>query len=116
MDPHTVRVSLVIRRLSLPLKCLAELRCFDCDVILKWHQPDLGAPDRILGACSACGRWHLLDVSIEADDALFLLIPDGDHLRNAFPILCPADDGDSDQHRAVASDHSAKLGKLPSLD
>ena len=43
------------------------------------HQPDINAPERLLGTCDDCGSWHLID----QDRAVTVLLPDADGLRNA---------------------------------
>ena len=100
MQPRTVTVSLRIESLPLPPEDFAELRCFACGVNLNWHQPDLGSPCRMLGICLGCGRWFLLDLTLDADDSLLVLLPDGPQLRNVLSIaLRRSRDCDQDQPR-----------------
>jgi hypothetical protein len=53
--------------------------CLACGESLVLHQPDLNAPERLLGTCDACGAWHLVD----ADRGVTVLLPHADGLRNA---------------------------------
>ena len=35
--------------------------CPICDSLLMIHQPDEGSPDQLLGTCTECGSWFLID-------------------------------------------------------
>jgi len=52
--------------------------CLACGELLSIHQPDVNAPERLLGTCDACGAWHLVD----ADRGVTVLLPDQDGLRD----------------------------------
>ncbi len=54
-------------------------RCLACGESLLIHQPDINAPERLLGTCDDCGSWHLIDW----DRAVAVLLPDADGLRSA---------------------------------
>ncbi len=53
--------------------------CQGCDAPLSIHQPDLNAPERLLGTCGGCGSWYLID----CDRDIIVLLPDTVGLRNA---------------------------------
>ena len=53
--------------------------CLACGESLVLHQPDIKAPERLLGTCDDCGAWHLID----ADRGVTVLLPDADGLRDA---------------------------------
>ncbi len=78
-EQETVLISLVISRLSTDHDLVGGAPCLDCGEPLSIHQPDLNAPERLLGTCDACGAWHLID----ADRAVTVLLPDADGLRIA---------------------------------
>ena len=82
MHHRTVSVPLAIGNLSSPLKSLALVRCLRCGVTLDWHQPDPGAPDRILGICVSCGRWHLMGMMPDEEGAVLVLLPDALQLQD----------------------------------
>ena len=56
-----------------------ETLCLACGEPLLLHQPDVNAPQRLLGTCDTCGAWHMID----CDQAITVLLPDADGLRNA---------------------------------
>lgn len=74
-------VSFEIRPLDVNSWPPAGCACLGCGSRLDWSQPSSHAPDRLLGACSRCGEWHLLEVSVESRDALLALLPGGGRLR-----------------------------------
>ena len=39
-----------------------EILCGHCQEPLDRHQPDDDQPDRLLGTCSQCGEWYLMDL------------------------------------------------------
>jgi hypothetical protein len=53
--------------------------CLACGESLVLHQPDVNAPERLLGTCDDCGAWHLID----AERGMTVLLPDADGLRDA---------------------------------
>lgn len=42
-------------------ECAAEVLCAHCQEVLDQHQPDSERPERLLGTCSDCGAWYLID-------------------------------------------------------
>src|SRR5437879_1581340 len=63
-----------------------HFRCLRCNSELDLCQPDVDAPDRLLGTCHTCWRSHLcLHVINLIDDsaAVVLLLPSVDALRDA---------------------------------
>lgn len=40
----------------------SEVLCAHCQTPLEHHQPDVEQPDRLLGTCSGCGAWYLIDL------------------------------------------------------
>jgi hypothetical protein len=36
--------------------------CRRCGAALDLHQPDARRPNKLLGACPGCGKWHVLRV------------------------------------------------------
>ncbi|MGE3819017.1 MAG: hypothetical protein AB7I30_06240 [Isosphaeraceae bacterium] len=35
--------------------------CSRCEGVLERHQPEASRPERMLGVCSECGTWFLID-------------------------------------------------------
>jgi len=83
MRPRTVPVRLKIWSPSPARQNLAVIECLQCGGALDWHQPDLGAPDRLLGICEHCGRWHLTGMMPGKDNDVLVLLPDTCQLQDA---------------------------------
>ena len=77
--PVTVLVPLAVSRSRTDPEAPTEASCLACGDPLSIHQPDVNAPERLLGTCDACGAWHLVD----ADRGVTVLLPDADGLRDA---------------------------------
>src|SRR4051812_35541212 len=71
-ETRTVLVSLAVTRLSSHPEVPTEAPCLGCGSSLQLHQPDGDAPQRLLGTCDICGRWHLID----CDECVVVLLPD----------------------------------------
>jgi hypothetical protein len=54
---------------------LSDLRCPACKSFLDIHQPDPIQPERILGTCSECGAWHLIEVLDATEQMIVLQLP-----------------------------------------
>src|SRR4051794_13918985 len=52
--------------------------CGRCRAPLDLHQPDPAAPDRLLGVCGECGRWHLFSQADSGTIALIVEHPPSD--------------------------------------
>ena len=76
--PWTVLFSLVVARHLTDQEVPSETPCQGCGEPLSIHQPDINAPERLLGTCDTCGAWHLVDL----DRAVTVLLPDQDALGN----------------------------------
>lgn len=46
--------------------------CWGCDNALELHQPDKTMPDRLLGVCSQCSDWYVIQLGEEGFEALKL--------------------------------------------
>lgn len=75
--PWMALFSLAVSRLRTDSRVFAEIPCQLCEAPLSIHQPDINAPERLLGTCDACGSWHLID----CDRAITVLLPDAVGLR-----------------------------------
>jgi hypothetical protein len=53
------------------------LRCPSCHDRLALHQPDVEAPDRLLGVCPKCRGWFLADIA----PGVMVRLPDPAALR-----------------------------------
>jgi hypothetical protein len=95
-NAETVAVSLTIRRFSSLPEDLDDGGCLACKVSLDLYQPDIKSPDRIVGVCIKCGSLYLLDSIPGTDEAVMVLLPDGESLRKAGGAnqpVCPDGDG-----------------------
>ena len=77
-ESRTVALSLTVSRFWIDPGVHADPSCLACGESLLIHQPDINAPERLLGTCDDCGSWHLIDW----DRAITVLLPDADGLRN----------------------------------
>jgi len=55
--------------------------CLYCGESLELHQPDIGSPDRMVGICTKCGCWYLLDAIPGRNRAVMVRLPDGETLQ-----------------------------------
>jgi hypothetical protein len=76
MRARTVPIPLKIWKPSAPGLDFALIECLQCGGALDWHQPDAGEPDRLLGICETCGRWHLMGKTPVTDEDVLVLMPD----------------------------------------
>lgn len=60
-------------------RSLSQFTCSRCGSSLRLHQPDEQLADRLVGTCSECLAWYLID----AGAGLMVLLPDEDDLRNS---------------------------------
>jgi len=82
-ETHEVLIELTMHRFSTAPGDIDEGCCLACDKYLDLHQPDVGSPDRLVGICEQCGRWYLIDVTPETDEAVMVLLPEGDSVQDA---------------------------------
>ena len=69
--PGLISVPLAVGPLSSRARGPSEAHCLGCGSSLALHQPDGDAPQRLLGTCDRCGRWHLID----CDGSFVVLLP-----------------------------------------
>jgi hypothetical protein len=50
-----------------------------CDGSLDLLKPDAGIPDRLLGICPNCQRWHILELIPDEDEAVIVSLPEAGH-------------------------------------
>jgi len=55
--------------------------CLNCNSRLVLHQPDLDAPDRLLGVCERCKHWFLIDVLADMTGEIMVRLPDVEVIR-----------------------------------
>jgi hypothetical protein len=58
-----MKVSLERFPLSQHWEQTRHIDCSRCNHHLELHQPNLEEPDRMLGICSKCGNWFLIDIA-----------------------------------------------------
>ena len=85
--PLTASVSLTMARFSTPRDRFSGVMCLSCEIDLDLHQPDPGSPDRLLGICSGCQHWFILDLVPDEDEGVMVLVPEArDFLRIGGPL------------------------------
>jgi hypothetical protein len=57
--------------------------CLACGGSLELHQPDISSPDRMVGICTKCRCWYLLDAIPGRNRAVMVRLPDGETLQKA---------------------------------
>jgi hypothetical protein len=55
---------------------LSDLKCRACKGFVETHQPNPNQPERILGTCSHCGVWYLIEATDNAGGIMVLELPD----------------------------------------
>jgi hypothetical protein len=74
IPPRRIAVSLTLIDLPPSRKARLRVRCSNCQCHLAVHMPDPELPDRMLGTCSDCKSWYLLD----CEGGVMFLMPE-DH-------------------------------------
>src|SRR5690242_3353116 len=82
-DARTTAFPLTIHPFSRLPEDLDDGGCLACGASLELHQPDIDSPDRMVGICTKCGCWYLLDTIAGTDEAVMVGLPDGEALRKA---------------------------------
>ena len=59
----------------------ASAQCLSCSLPLSLSQPDLNAPERLLGVCERCGHWFLIDLIPDRTEGLLCRLPDIEVIR-----------------------------------
>ena len=52
--------------------------CVACGANLDIHQLEMDSPERLLGTCDRCGKWHLIFLRPELDEVIVAVLPDSD--------------------------------------
>ncbi len=74
MFPSASRsVSVVLGLFLIPSHAKVGVRCPSCTKALVLHQPDQENPDRLLGVCTRCEDWFLMDLG--PDEAAWIVVP-----------------------------------------
>lgn len=79
MSPHfpvKAVVSLAMVRVRTRCDNIYPFVCMSCVCSLELHQPDPRFPDRLLGVCPDCQRWHILDLIPDEDEAVMVSLPE----------------------------------------
>jgi hypothetical protein len=75
--PRRVPAVLDVIPFSAPEGDLAWVRCADCRKSLELSQPDGDFPERLLGVCTSCRRWALVELAADEAEAVMVLLPEG---------------------------------------
>jgi hypothetical protein len=74
--PRTVEAQVVAIHVELDPAHPEIGPCPQCDLSLELHQPDFENPSRLLGICSHCRAWYIIDVDPDGQAALAVFIPE----------------------------------------
>ena len=69
-------VSLAIVRVETGCDNKCAFMCMSCVCSLELYQPDSRFPDRLLGVCSKCEHWHIIDLIPDEDEVVMVLLPE----------------------------------------
>jgi hypothetical protein len=75
--PRRVLTVLDVILFSAPQGDLAWVRCANCRKSLDLSQPDGDFPERLLGVCTSCRRWALIELAADETDGVMILLPEG---------------------------------------
>jgi len=56
--------------------------CLKCSLPLSLFQPDLSAPERLLGVCERCKHWFLVDLIPDLTEGVLSRLPDIEVIRS----------------------------------
>ena len=62
----SIRLTLHIISLDFHHDDSVDIDCTQCNEPLQLHQPDQARPERLLGTCTDCGAWFLVDITEQA--------------------------------------------------
>ena len=80
--PKKVSTSLGVLRFQSPPESSVETLCLHCSSALTIHQPDVQAPERLLGTCDSCKHWFLIDLVREWSEGVIVWLPDTEVVRD----------------------------------
>ena len=73
---------------------IESFRCWDCETVLDFSQPNPEDPNRLIGICGDCGHWYLVERP-EIESRLLMLelpqltLPDMNVLAHVSPQATP---------------------------
>ena len=74
--PRTISLEMPFAAISHCVQDEEWVCCLNCDQPLGLSQPENEEPERLIGTCSGCGRWYLLDWHPGSNEGVMLLLPD----------------------------------------
>jgi hypothetical protein len=74
--PRTVVVELELQRVPFSAEEMATIACARCGEPLSIVQPESKIPRRLIAACEQCGRWVILEVAPDREEAWMITLPD----------------------------------------
>jgi hypothetical protein len=82
-DPPIKIVSTVLEvfHFLAPVEHPVRPNCLNCSLPLSLSQPDINAPERLLGVCEQCKRWFLIDVLRDMPEGFLFRLPDARVIR-----------------------------------
>ena len=77
---------------------LVTTECLNCSTLLSVSQPDLDAPDKLLGVCDRCKHWFFIHLRPDRTEGVMCELPDVDLIRQ-LSLDDPADNEQISDHR-----------------
>ena len=78
---NPISISWNVESLAISADGFVSARCQKCETELEIHQPQENDPQELLGTCTHCGCWHLIQVAPDGTEALLFNIPGIDFVR-----------------------------------
>ena len=79
--PHRLSITWKLTVLEIPASGLVEACCQKCRLPLDVHQPVESQPTHLLGTCSECGSWHMIELSADGMEAYLFNMPGVEFVR-----------------------------------
>ena len=95
-------ITLRVRSGAIPPGGIGHQRCLTCDAPLAVHQPDLGAPHRLLAHCTSrnCGAWFAITLAPDGESLSMMRLPSVGEMLKLVPRGGVGDGvGKGDGHR-----------------
>jgi hypothetical protein len=79
--PHRLSITWKLTVLEVSAAGLVEACCQKCRCPLDVHQPGENQPNHLLGTCSECGSWHMIELSADGLEAYLFNMPGLEFVR-----------------------------------
>src|SRR4051794_7231053 len=71
LDSHQLTITWNVTALTISDEGLEPPVCRDCQSPLNIHQPEEAHPEHLLGPCSDCGAWYLIEIRNKNEAQMF---------------------------------------------